>query len=170
MTFWGNMTVCCFGMMWTLNRSWSGIIFGSEGLFELDEDSCKMKLAALKDTSEAAAAQMQSSSLQTAKNYQLIPPDIEFEIYLLNIIAMGKEHHSRLIFRFIYSSKVCARLQNLIYRRENLRVALPSVGYPQSLCCVLQRSQGAACQSGLSSWWCGFRPPTVSSTAFSTSG
>lgn len=48
-----------------------------------------MKLAALTDTSEAAAAQMQSGSLQTAKNYQLISSYIEIKICLLNIIAFG---------------------------------------------------------------------------------
>lgn len=45
-----------------------------------NEGSCKMELAALTDTSEAAAAQIQSGSPQTAKNYQLISSYIEFEI------------------------------------------------------------------------------------------
>lgn len=74
------MAVCCFGQKTIWSRSRSEIILGSEGLFELDEDSCKIKLAALTDTLEAAAAQMQSGSLHTAKNYQLISSYIEFEI------------------------------------------------------------------------------------------
>lgn len=52
-----------------------------------------MKLAALTDTSEAAAAQMQSASLQTAKNYQLISSYIE--ICLLNIIAFRRRTSPR---------------------------------------------------------------------------
>lgn len=93
-----------------------------------------MELAAWTDASEAAAAQMQSGSLQTAKNYQLISSYIQLEIS--DCLWWKNIAQSWFYFLpFMCSSEVCSSLEEWIWRSQ---VAVSSVRFCSL--CVLSRS------------------------------
>lgn len=115
-----------------------------------------------------------STNCQKLPAYFLVHWILKFVCWML--LPSGEEPHPRADY-----SVWCVHLKSVTVLQFDLQVGgrvggdLPvtcwSVGFPLRLCVVSsQRCRGAACRSGWSSWWCGSRPPTVSSTASSTSG